>query len=110
MLRPTNNREWPTTTFSRAAWSRNARAYETIRTMPFNADLAAGSLSEPRFKHYDVGFRGAKQTENAQAELSANGPEADHEPNSRNDRLRGVAARPDQLDDRLQQPATRIRR
>ena len=38
--------------FSRAAWSRNARAYETIRTMPFNADLAAGTLSEARFKHY----------------------------------------------------------
>ena len=39
-------------TFSRAAWSRNARAYEIIRTMPFNADLAAGTLSEARFKHY----------------------------------------------------------
>ena len=38
--------------FSRAAWSRNARAYETIRTMPFNAELAAGTLSETRFKHY----------------------------------------------------------
>ena len=38
--------------FSRAAWERNARAYETIRTMPFNAELAAGSLSEARFKHY----------------------------------------------------------
>ena len=38
--------------FSKAAWSRNARAYETIRTMPFNAELAAGRLSEARFKHY----------------------------------------------------------
>ena len=38
--------------FSRAAWSRNARAYKTIRTMPFNADLAAGTLTEARFKHY----------------------------------------------------------
>lgn len=38
--------------FSQAAWSRNARAYETIRTMPFNAELAAGTLSEARFKHY----------------------------------------------------------
>ena len=42
----------PASSFSRAAWSRNARAYETIRTMPFNADLAAGTLSEARFKHY----------------------------------------------------------
>jgi thiaminase/transcriptional activator TenA len=41
-----------TTSFSNAAWSRNARAYETIRTMPFNAELAAGTLSEARFKHY----------------------------------------------------------
>ena len=38
--------------FSDAAWARNARAYETIRTMPFNAELAAGRLSEARFKHY----------------------------------------------------------
>ena len=38
--------------FSRVAWERNARAYETIRTMPFNAELAAGTLSEARFKHY----------------------------------------------------------
>src|SRR5438552_2487662 len=38
--------------FSRAAWDRNAKAYEIIRTMPFNAELAAGTLSEPRFKHY----------------------------------------------------------
>src|SRR6185503_17358479 len=38
--------------FSPAAWSRNAKAYETIRTMPFNAELAAGTLSEARFKHY----------------------------------------------------------
>src|SRR5215210_4490477 len=39
-------------TFSADAWSRNARVYETIRAMPFNADLAAGRLSEARFKHY----------------------------------------------------------
>src|SRR5258705_13915592 len=38
--------------FSQQAWDRNARAYEIIRTMPFNADLAAGTLSEARFKHY----------------------------------------------------------
>jgi thiaminase (transcriptional activator TenA) len=41
-----------TDTFSRAAWERNARTYEIIRTMPFNAELAEGLLSEARFKHY----------------------------------------------------------
>jgi thiaminase/transcriptional activator TenA len=38
--------------FSREAWERNAAIYETIRAMPFNAQLASGSLSEARFKHY----------------------------------------------------------
>jgi thiaminase/transcriptional activator TenA len=38
--------------FSREAWDRNGALYETIRTMPFNAELAAGTLSEARFKHY----------------------------------------------------------
>ena len=41
-----------TTSFSRQAWDRNAAIYEIIRTMPFNAELAAGTLSEARFKHY----------------------------------------------------------
>jgi thiaminase/transcriptional activator TenA len=40
------------TSFSRDAWHRNAHVYEIIRTMPFNAELAAGTLSEARFKHY----------------------------------------------------------
>jgi thiaminase (transcriptional activator TenA) len=40
------------TPFSREAWDRNATVYERIRTMPFNAELAAGTLSEARFKHY----------------------------------------------------------
>jgi thiaminase/transcriptional activator TenA len=40
--------------FSHDAWNRNARIYEIIRTMPFNAALAAGTLSEARFKHYIV--------------------------------------------------------
>ena len=40
------------TAFSAEAWDRNAHVYEVIRTMPFNAALAAGSLSEARFKHY----------------------------------------------------------
>ena len=38
--------------FSRQAWDRNAPSYETIRTMPFNAELAAGVLDRARFKHY----------------------------------------------------------
>ena len=41
-----------TTSFSREAWDRNAGIYEMIRTMPFNAELASGTLSEARFKHY----------------------------------------------------------
>lgn len=45
---------YTTELFSRAAWQRNVRAYETIRTMPFNAELAAGTLSEARFKHYII--------------------------------------------------------
>src|SRR3954465_2978848 len=38
--------------FSRQAWSGNAGLYEAIRTMPFNAELAAGVLSDARFRHY----------------------------------------------------------
>src|SRR5256886_13195617 len=38
--------------FSRTAWDRNAPGYDVIRRMPFNAELAAGGLSEARFKHY----------------------------------------------------------
>lgn len=38
--------------FSKKAWERNARLYELIRTMPFNAQLAAGTLGEAPFKHY----------------------------------------------------------
>jgi thiaminase/transcriptional activator TenA len=38
--------------FSREAWERNAAVYERIRSMPFNAELAAGTLGEARFKHY----------------------------------------------------------
>ena len=49
--------------FSREAWKQNAPVYETIRSMPFNSELAAGTLSEARFKryiiqdaHYLIGF------------------------------------------------------
>jgi thiaminase/transcriptional activator TenA len=38
--------------FSRQAWDQNAAIYELIRHMPFNVELAAGTLSEARFKHY----------------------------------------------------------
>ena len=38
--------------FSAEAWARNAAAYEAIRTMPFNTELAAGTLSRDRFTHY----------------------------------------------------------
>src|SRR3954469_8713180 len=38
--------------FSRQAWEQNFQTYELILTMPFNAELAAGTLSEARFKHY----------------------------------------------------------
>lgn len=41
-------------TFSADAWAANAALYETIRTMPFNEALAAGTLEEERFKHYMV--------------------------------------------------------
>src|SRR6476619_4990029 len=40
------------TAFSAEAWNRNTHVYEIIRSMPFNAALAAGTLSEARFKHY----------------------------------------------------------
>ncbi|SDA22189.1 thiaminase (transcriptional activator TenA) [Methylobacterium sp. UNC378MF] len=40
--------------FSQEAWLRNAAAYETIRSMPFNAELAAGTLPQGRFRHYIV--------------------------------------------------------
>jgi hypothetical protein len=41
-----------TSLFSRQAWDKNVSIYEVIRTMPFNAQLASGTLSEARFKHY----------------------------------------------------------
>lgn len=41
-------------TFSADAWARNEASYETIRTMAFNEELAAGTLPEPVFKHYII--------------------------------------------------------
>lgn len=40
--------------FSNDAWARNAPLYETIRAMPFNRDLAAGTLPIGLFRHYMV--------------------------------------------------------
>ncbi|MEO1102863.1 MAG: TenA family protein [Pseudomonadota bacterium] len=40
--------------FSSEAWDRNAKAYETIRTMPFNTELAAGTLPRASFEHYMI--------------------------------------------------------
>jgi len=40
--------------FSDDAWQRNADLYEAIRTLPFNTDLAAGTLRQDRFQHYIV--------------------------------------------------------
>jgi thiaminase/transcriptional activator TenA len=40
--------------FSTDAWSRNARLIEAIKAMPFNAELAAGTLSPERFRLYMV--------------------------------------------------------
>jgi thiaminase (transcriptional activator TenA) len=41
-------------TFSTDVWDRNAALYETIRTMPFNAELAAGTLRRDRFDQYVI--------------------------------------------------------
>jgi len=44
----------PSGAFSRDAWARNADLYEKIRTMPFNRDLAAGTLRRDRFQQYII--------------------------------------------------------
>lgn len=41
-------------TFSNDAWAKNAARYETIRRMPFNEELARGTLSRERFQHYMI--------------------------------------------------------
>lgn len=40
--------------FSTDAWTRNAALYETTRTMPFNRELAEGSLPAGAFRHYMI--------------------------------------------------------
>ena len=41
-------------TFSAEAWARNLPLYEKILAMPFNAELAAGTLADNRFRHYII--------------------------------------------------------
>lgn len=41
-------------TFSAFAWQNNLPLYEKILAMPFNAELAAGTLSLDRFRHYII--------------------------------------------------------
>lgn len=40
--------------FTAEIWQKNAALFETIRTMPFNQELAAGTLSQERFRHYMI--------------------------------------------------------
>ena len=42
------------TKFSTQAWQNNLPLYESILAMPFNAELAAGTLREDRFRHYII--------------------------------------------------------
>ncbi len=43
-----------TTDFSTEAWRRNLPLYTKIVEMPFNSELATGTLSEARFRHYMI--------------------------------------------------------
>ena len=42
------------TAFSSGAWSRNAALYGAARLLPFNAELAAGTLPPQAFRHYMI--------------------------------------------------------
>lgn len=41
-------------TFSTSAWQNNLPLYEHILALPFNTELAAGTLREDRFRHYII--------------------------------------------------------
>lgn len=41
-------------TFSAEAWERNRSLYDKILAMPFNRELAAGTLAPERFRHYMI--------------------------------------------------------
>lgn len=40
--------------FTAEIWKKNAALFETTRTMPFNQELADGTLSKERFRHYMI--------------------------------------------------------
>lgn len=40
--------------FTAEIWKKNAALFETIRTMPFNQELADGTLNQERFRHYMI--------------------------------------------------------
>ena len=40
--------------FSQAAWQRNLALYEKTLAMPFNQELAQGTLSKAVFSHYVI--------------------------------------------------------
>ena len=68
-----------TTRFSADAWQANRARYDKILVMAFNAELAAGTLPEDRFRHYMIqdahyleGFARALSL------VSAKGLDADH--------------------------------
>ena len=42
------------TEFSTQAWQQNLPLYEAILDLPFNRELAAGTLDEERFRHYII--------------------------------------------------------
>jgi len=42
------------TNFSAQAWRQNLPLYEKILSLPFNQELAAGTLGEDRFRHYII--------------------------------------------------------
>lgn len=44
----------PAATFSSAAWERNLALYQATLALPFNQELAAGTLSSERFQHYII--------------------------------------------------------
>lgn len=40
--------------FTAELWTENAALFEVTRSMPFNQELAAGTLSQERFRHYMI--------------------------------------------------------
>lgn len=66
------------TTFSENAWAENSGLYERILELPFNRELADGTLSEARFRFYMVqDALYLEQFSRALAVASAKAPDAD---------------------------------